>query len=286
MVADDDRHRTFVAAPRGEKRQQRADLAIRVAQRLPISIGQARGQRQRRLSRIVGQAEWKVGAVGRDEREERVRRRGRVMPADLADHARHDVVIRGRHALGDQIDHGRIPLRQPPILVVEAWVGADVYRLVAGIAQARRDAVETAVREIRDDFLPPVRPGGAVKRQHGRRAREAVGRERRKHHAARGQRVQVGAPGLARARDQREILGPQTLDHDDDDVRPVAAQGVAGVRRETDCVFATRRHHRRSRGVEPDRFRGTVHQRVVVAQPRHPRRQPQELAEVTDGFLL
>ncbi len=39
-------------------------------------------------------------------------------------------------------------------------------------------------------------------------------------------------------------------------------------------------------GLEPLRLGETVHQRILVAQPRHVRRQPDELAEIPNGILL
>jgi len=86
-----------------------------------------------------------VRAVRGDELEQRRDRRRGVVAPDFADPARQDVAIGRRFAVGDEIDDRRIPGRQPVILVIEMRIRADVGRVVADIAQPRRQAVEAPV---------------------------------------------------------------------------------------------------------------------------------------------
>ena len=262
MIADDDDDRAIGASAARESRQQRADLRVRIAQHLPVSRAEAGALRNFRLACVGRQPKGIMRAVGRNEREQRLRRRRRIniVTMHLVDRACDDVSIRRGRAALHEIADAAVPAPQPAVLVVEVRIGADVPRVVAEIAQPFRQAVESPRRKVGRDLLAPVRPRRRVERQHRRRARKRVREIRREHDAVRGKRVEMRRRRLAAAGDEAQILGAQALHHHDDDVGERARRGAIGG--------------------------GDVRQRIILAGPDGARRQPDERSQMRDRVGL
>ena len=145
MIAQDDHDRPIAPLARLEKRQQATDLAVGVLEHLTVTRLERFGRGHRPLARIVRQTERIVSAVGGDEFEERHAGHQGIVAPDFVDPPRHDVAIGRRLAVGDEVDHGRVPGRQPVILMIEMRIGADVGRVVTEIAEPRGQAVEASI---------------------------------------------------------------------------------------------------------------------------------------------